>query len=239
MKILKKLFFVVALGLLAALPAHAAILPPCATGPGVPQLSCFLELGVSISKWILGITGSLALFFFVYGGFVFLTSRGNASQVEKGKTILTQATIGIIIIFGAYLAVNFLVANVLKAKFTTEFKTEQPAAPAPKCDYCYCKDTILGNEVPSGTGTTIDACKTSCSQAQIGGKQGGYVFSRCGSPPSGQIPTTPSSVSSCLCACSNGYQEQITGGSNTYPAISECKSLCIIKGKGITMESCK
>lgn len=142
MKLNRGLFIAMAIALLtaAALPASAApftILPSaeqctkapatfgcCAVGTGVPQLSCFLELGLSVSQWILGITGSLALLFFVYGGFIFLTSRGSSSQVEKGKTILTQATIGIIIIFGAYLAISFLVGTVLKAKFTTEIPKE-------------------------------------------------------------------------------------------------------------------
>lgn len=104
------------------------IIPACATGAGIPQLSCFLELGVSVSNWILGITGSLALLFFVYGGFLFLTSRGNTEQVAKGKTVLTQAAIGIIIIFGAYIGVSFLV-KAIGGKFTAEFKIEQPVAP--------------------------------------------------------------------------------------------------------------
>lgn len=128
-----KILFIalIAAFLLTALPARAAILPACATNvDAVLQLSCFLNLLISVSNFILGLTGSLALLFFVYGGFVFLTSRGSADQVTKGKTILTQAVIGIIIIFGAYLAVNFLVANVLKAKFTTEIPKEaKPAAP--------------------------------------------------------------------------------------------------------------
>jgi len=239
MKFLKKLFFAVTLGLLVAPSAHAAILPSCAAGSGVPPLSCFLELGISVTNWILGITGSLALLYFVYGGFLFLTSRGSMSQVEKGKTVLTQAVIGIIIIFGAYLAVNFLVANVLGAKFTTEIPKEATPVEQPKCEYCYCKSSS-GSEVPQGTGSTEEACKTSCSGAQIGG-QGGFTFSRCGSPPSGSQtgPMAPASVSSCQCICSDGYQENITEGDITYPAVSRCQARCALRPKGAIMQSCK
>lgn len=238
MKLIKKIFFVVVLGLLVAPPAHAAIIPACALGTGVPQLSCFLELAVSISQFILGLTGSLALLFFVYGGFVFLTSRGASDQITKGKTILTQAAIGIIIIFGAYIGISFL-TTAIGGKFTTQFNIEKPVTPAqtPKCEYCYCKD-LLGTDVPQGAGSTEDACKTSCSNAIIGGQKGGYSFSKCGSPPSG-TPTTPSTISSCHCICSNGYEEDISNGDVTYPAIGQCKSLCIIKGQGIQMTSCK
>lgn len=235
MKFNKILFFTIITAFLitAALPAQAAIIPPCATGSSVPQLSCFLELAVSVSKWILGITGSLALLFFVYGGFLFLTSSGKEQQITKGKTILTQAAIGIIIIFGAYIGVSFL-TTAIGGKFTTEFKIDQPITPAPKCAYCYCKDSS-GKEIPSGAGTTIDACKTTCSQAQIAG-QGGFSFSKCSSPPSGQTPTTPGSVSACLCICSNDYQEYITGGQQSYSASSQCTSICAMKKS--TVQSC-
>lgn len=69
----------------------------------------------SISKLILGITGSLALLMFVYGGFIWLISGGNKEAVQKGKNILIAATIGIIIVFVAYSAVEFTIKGLTDA----------------------------------------------------------------------------------------------------------------------------
>lgn len=107
---------IVAAGLpIAASAQLPTIVPACARGAATPSLNCILVFFATVAQWILGISGSLALFYFVYGGVRILLSRGNANAVGAGKTILTQAVIGIIIIFGAYLGVSFLVQNVLKA----------------------------------------------------------------------------------------------------------------------------
>lgn len=130
------LLTITCLGLLVSMPASAAlptIVPECArqATTEAPPLSCILELGVNVSNWIFGITGSLALLFFIYGGFLFLTSSGNEQQVSKGKTILTQATIGIIIIFGAFILVKFIVSALGASKyFKPEFEIQQPAVPS-------------------------------------------------------------------------------------------------------------
>lgn len=221
MKFNKKLFFIVALGLLIALPTQAqGLLPACAKDvKAVLQLSCFLNLLIGISQWILGITGSLALLFFVYGGFLFLTSRGSSDQVQKGKTILTQATIGIIIIFGAYLAINFLVTNVLKAKFTTEIPQEAaPAAPALKtqpvsCGVCNCFPAGGGSPIPIGSGyTSNNECLNAC-------KKQGYQNANCGAIPTAK-PTE------CNCYCKSGISNLPEGITATE---QECKNKCLIK----------
>jgi len=62
---------------------------------------------------VLGIVGSLALAMFIYGGFIWMTSTGNAEQVTKGKNILIWATIGLVIIFSAYALVNFVIFKAL------------------------------------------------------------------------------------------------------------------------------
>ncbi|KPJ84830.1 hypothetical protein AMJ57_05345 [Parcubacteria bacterium SG8_24] len=59
-----------------------------------------------ITQIFLGVAGSFALLMFVYGGFVWLTSGGSPERVAKGKKIFTWATIGLIIMFGAYTLVS-------------------------------------------------------------------------------------------------------------------------------------
>ena len=61
----------------------------------------------------LGIVGSLALVMFIYGGFTWMLSGGNAENVTKGKNILIWATIGLVIIFTSYTLVFFVFSNLL------------------------------------------------------------------------------------------------------------------------------
>jgi len=67
----------------------------------------------NIIKAALGFTGVIALLMFVYGGFLFLTSRGNMEQVKQGKNTLIWATIGLVVIFTAYTVVNALIAALV------------------------------------------------------------------------------------------------------------------------------
>lgn len=73
----------------------------------VPQL-----LGRVINAF-LGITGSLALLLFIYGGFLWLTSGGNEDSIKKGKATIVWAVLGLVIIFGAYALVNFVISRAL------------------------------------------------------------------------------------------------------------------------------
>lgn len=65
---------------------------------------------------IIDIMGSVAavgfLVMLIYGGFQFLTASGNQQQVEKGKSTLTNAAIGLMLVAIAYPIVTF-VAGVL------------------------------------------------------------------------------------------------------------------------------
>jgi len=89
-------------------------------GSGVVTLDNPLGKGVTpnlligkVINGVLGVVGSLALIMFIYGGFTWMLSSGNATLVEKGKNILMWAVIGLVIIFSAYALVNFVFKNVL------------------------------------------------------------------------------------------------------------------------------
>ncbi|MCX6714244.1 MAG: pilin [Candidatus Uhrbacteria bacterium] len=60
-------------------------------------------------KFLLGLSGSVALLMFVWGGFQYLWSGGDPKKVEKGKETLKNAVLGIVIIFFAYTLVNSLI----------------------------------------------------------------------------------------------------------------------------------
>lgn len=74
-------------------------------------LNDFIKLAINISRWILGITGSLALLAFIYGGFTFLLSGGSSEKVAKGKQIIFGAIIGLIIVFASYTIIQFVLKS--------------------------------------------------------------------------------------------------------------------------------
>jgi len=57
----------------------------------------------------LGVVGSFALLMFIYGGFMWMLSGGNEKMVEKGKSTLIWAALGLVIIFMSYALVNFVI----------------------------------------------------------------------------------------------------------------------------------
>jgi hypothetical protein len=89
--------------LFTALPAAAVTLPPlvpeCARNQTTaPSLNCALQAFANVANIILGLTGSFALLMFVYGGFLMLSSAGEAEKVTEGKAVLRNAVFGILII---------------------------------------------------------------------------------------------------------------------------------------------
>jgi len=96
------------------------LLPDCTYYEGTPKeqtcgcrnINVFLELLVTVTNFIFEIVGGVSLAMFVYGGYVLLTSGGVSEHVTKGKTILTSAVIGLVIVFTAQLGVQFLLKTL-------------------------------------------------------------------------------------------------------------------------------
>ncbi len=86
--------------------------PYCLTSD--PKYSCGLAeivlTAINITKAILAVVGSVTLLVFMYGGFLWLTSAGNAEQIKKGRTVFVNALVGLAIIFGSTIIINFVVA---------------------------------------------------------------------------------------------------------------------------------
>ena len=59
-------------------------------------------------KGILGLSGSVALLMFVYGGVVYLTAQGENERIQRAKTPLPWATVGLAVIFGSYAFLTYL-----------------------------------------------------------------------------------------------------------------------------------
>lgn len=68
---------------------------------------------LGIINYVLILVSVLALAFLVYGGFRYITSRGDESEVEAAKGIITNAVIGIVVIGVAAAVVNFVIGGIL------------------------------------------------------------------------------------------------------------------------------
>src|SRR3989344_1918510 len=54
-------------------------------------------IGVALS-----LLGVIFLILMIYGGFLWMTARGDGSQIDKAKGLMTAAIIGLIIVLSAY-----------------------------------------------------------------------------------------------------------------------------------------
>lgn len=73
-----------------------------------------LFVGINLTRFLLGIIGSVALFFFMFAGFKMLTSRGNEKDITSAKQMMAQTVIGIVVFLSAYLIINFIQTSLLK-----------------------------------------------------------------------------------------------------------------------------
>ena len=62
--------------------------------------------GTAVSIF-LSILGIIFLILTLYGGYLWMTARGNEEQVTKAKSVLTRAIIGLIIVISAYAITSF------------------------------------------------------------------------------------------------------------------------------------
>lgn len=88
------------------------LLPSCTT-TGNCTLCDFITLAGNVSQMILSLIGIVVLGMVVLGGFMWLVSAGSSDRIQKGKSIITGAFIGLGITLGGYLAVNAVVVAFL------------------------------------------------------------------------------------------------------------------------------
>lgn len=82
-----------------------------------------------IIRVALGLLGIIAISIMVYAGYVIMTSGGNQEAVAKGKKILINATIGLVIIMAAFSIVQFII-NALST--ATGIRTGQGEGAPPR-----------------------------------------------------------------------------------------------------------
>ena len=62
----------------------------------------------NVGNWILGVVGALVFLMYVWGGIQWLTSQGSPEKIGQGKKIIKTATIGLVIVFVANIAITTL-----------------------------------------------------------------------------------------------------------------------------------
>lgn len=77
----------------------------------VCNLTTVETMALNVVKIILGISGSLALLMFVYGGLLFIIAGGKEDYYGKAKNALVYATIGLVIV----LCAGVIVKEIFKA----------------------------------------------------------------------------------------------------------------------------
>lgn len=102
----------------AVTPAGAAELTPIRGGPVIgftnpickPGQSCSPQIIIgNIVRAALGIVGSIALLMFIIGGFIWMLAGGNTEKVKKSRDIMIWAGLGLLVIFAAYMIINFII----------------------------------------------------------------------------------------------------------------------------------
>lgn len=61
---------------------------------------------------LLLLLGVIAVIFFIYGGAIYLTAGGDAEKAGKGRVVITNAIIGIVIILVALAITRFISQNI-------------------------------------------------------------------------------------------------------------------------------
>ncbi len=82
-----------------------------------------------IIQALLSIVGSLALLSFVYGGFLWITSMGEAKRVDRGRDILIWAVLGLVVIAAAYVLVNAVISGLVNGSVAPSTEATAPAPP--------------------------------------------------------------------------------------------------------------
>jgi len=82
----------------------------CGPQPGqtLCELKDLFELLIGIYNFLLGMAGIVALGFLIYGGIQMLLFSVDEEKLKSGKSTVTQALIGLVVILLAYIVVNTL-----------------------------------------------------------------------------------------------------------------------------------
>jgi len=202
--------------------AHAAIrvptsLVPCGTSAtgNVQCTPCHLWLlADNIINFILWLSLPILVIALLYGGIIWLISVGNPAQIERGKAIIWNALVGILIAFLAWLIVDSLIKTLASGRPVAAWNN------APTCEQAIVAPPAPPPQPPTGL-----SCNSQNQCVQGGGGKTCALNSDCVALLCSASTVSPlvDAVVSCVKsqAISNGLAvtsptaNQLNGGSHT------------------------
>lgn len=154
------------IGLVAPVSARAVdftlMYPDCIQG-GRCHLCDLLQMVINISELLFGILGALSLAFFVYGGIWLIISTGNQERVSTGKKIIGGSITGIIIVFSAFVAVNFVMWSLIKGADVEKPEVFSNAWwEGPGCEFSSTATSCVGKETNTPCGEKMSCINETC-----------------------------------------------------------------------------
>jgi hypothetical protein len=127
------LFLLTPITALAQEPDESGIKSDCAEGSlclntpigGVKEVSIFGEYFALWYKFVVGVVGVLATVIIMWGGFKWLTSRGNSAAISDAKDRIWSSIIGLILVFLSYNILSLINPKLLTIGLPT-LKTVTP-----------------------------------------------------------------------------------------------------------------
>ena len=108
----------------------------------------------NVGNWILGVVGALVFLMYVWGGIQWLTSQGSPEKIGQGKKIIKTATIGLVIVFVANIAITTL-EGTLRGSGGLGGATVGKIYPA-------CTKDTIDQECALNSICKLEGCKSKC-----------------------------------------------------------------------------
>ena len=81
----------------------------------IPNTSADLMF-VNALQWIIGIAGLVAVIFIIYGGCLYVSSRGEPTKIETAKKSIIYAVIGLFLVGVSQVITGFVANNIRTAR---------------------------------------------------------------------------------------------------------------------------
>jgi hypothetical protein len=122
------------------------------------SLGDIMTVVANIGNYILSIVGGLVLLAYILGGFWWIISHGNKAYVDKGKSYIKNATVGLIIVLFAYVGV-YTLDTAVRGGFGPDSDTNKTSSGV----ICDGSDESIGKECGDGMiCTEYGGCYTKC-----------------------------------------------------------------------------
>jgi hypothetical protein len=129
MNLFKKIFFSIVIVFALTAP-HTAVADACsdlkarfqnAGGTGViqdlPEYCSPEAVYTKFANFAMFAIGIVAVIAIIYGGYLYMTAAGNEAQTKKGRSVLTWAIVGLIVVLAAAVIVNVVVRALVENRF--------------------------------------------------------------------------------------------------------------------------